>query len=60
MQTSGFIDFNIKISRSIHPSRDVTYCMQYRSQGYWTGDSDDNHNDNGDVEYMMVQDVKPY
>ena len=27
--------------------------MWYRSQGYWTGDNDD-----GDDEYMMVQDVE--
>ena len=28
--------------------------MWYRSQGYWTGDN----NDNDDDEYMMVQDVE--
>ena len=35
--------------------------MWYRSQGYWTGDSDDDNADdegNGDDEYMMVQDVE--
>ena len=53
--------FNTKIFRSIHPSRDVTYCMWYRSQGYWTGDNDDDNDDDegdGDDEYMMVQDVE--
>ena len=34
--------------------------MWYRSQGYWTGDNDDNADDegDGDDEYMMFQDVK--
>lgn len=34
--------------------------MWYRSQGYWTGDNDENDDDegDGDDEYMMVQDVE--
>ena len=45
--------FNTKIFRSIHPSRDVTYCMRYRSQGHWTGDNSDNNDDNLMVMAMM-------